>query len=72
VDVPHSNQAVVALPLGVTLPLSTAAVEVTPVASDVARLGPEEVEVVEVVERVVKLCTSPRVVPALLLAATRK
>ncbi len=62
--VPHSNQAVVDAPLGLTLPVNVDALEVTEVAAVVVTVGR--------VAGVVKLKIPSFCVPAPFCAATRK
>jgi hypothetical protein len=70
VVLPHSNHAVPALPVGLMIPFSTAALDVTDAASFVATLGAVEVEVAD---DVVKLCAEPyTTAPPAYRAAARK
>jgi hypothetical protein len=62
-DVPHSNQAVVAAPFGFTLPLSVAELVVTEPAADVVTVGR--------FAPVVKLRIASFCVPALFCPAAR-
>ena len=60
--VPYSKYHVVARPFGSTLPLSVAPLGLTPVAVPVTAIG---------ADRVVKIPSAPRLVPAPFVATTR-
>ena len=63
VDVPHSNESVVARPFGLTLPFSVAPVVVTPVAAPVVTTAAGQ--------PVSNVASAPFVVPAELVAVAR-